>query len=334
MRHPDHAAMQSQPQSNNTQLSLDVFWRQQQRCLLGTLDRVVPPRSAVCYLDYPVYSNVGDLLIYHGTESWLAQRGHDVVSRASLYDFAFARIPEYVTIVCQGGGNFGDLYRHQAFRESVVEHYPANRIVFLPQSLHYHNEAGLHESSRRLCNHTDLHLLMRDTESLGVAERSFPNCRHYLMPDMAVMLHPFPKPDATPRTRQRLCLFRADVERSMTQPTPNGLCDWSGDWKQLLGPRYIALRALQAGIVLGGMLFPNAVSAAAWHAFTRNIIRHCAIFISTAQLVETSRLHGHILASLLGIPSRLHDNSYGKNSAYYRLWHSDMPLPGQSLVAG
>ncbi|MDI5788788.1 hypothetical protein PO124_11350 [Bacillus licheniformis] len=40
-----------------------------------------------------------------------------------------------------GGGNFGDLYPHfQQFRERVVEHYPDNRIVILPQSIYYEHE--------------------------------------------------------------------------------------------------------------------------------------------------------------------------------------------------
>jgi pyruvyl transferase EpsO len=48
--------------------------------------------------------------------------------------------------------------------------------------------------------------------------------------------------------------------------------------------------------------------------------------------VETSRLHGFIFASLLGVPSRLHDNSYGKNAAYHKSWHTDMPVRGSALV--
>jgi pyruvyl transferase EpsO len=34
-------------------------------------------------------------------------------------------------------------------------------------------------------------------------------------------------------------------------------------------------------------------------------------------------LHGHILATLLGIPHVILDNSYGKLSSFYRQWTND-----------
>jgi len=40
--------------------------------------------------------------------------------------------------------------------------------------------------------------------------------------------------------------------------------------------------------------------------------------------IITSRLHGHILASLLGLPHTLRDNSYGKNRSYYDAWSASL----------
>ena len=40
----------------------------------------------------------------------------------------------------------------------------------------------------------------------------------------------------------------------------------------------------------------------------------------------SNRLHGHILACLLGIPNLLFDNNYGKCSDYFRTWHADLPF--------
>ena len=47
-------------------------------------------------------------------------------------------------------------------------------------------------------------------------------------------------------------------------------------------------------------------------------------FISQYDLVVSTRLHGHILALLLGIPSIIIDNSYGKNSRFYNTWLKDI----------
>jgi pyruvyl transferase EpsO len=37
-------------------------------------------------------------------------------------------------------------------------------------------------------------------------------------------------------------------------------------------------------------------------------------------LVVTDRLHGHILAMLMDMPTLVLDNSYGKNSRYAAVW--------------
>ena len=49
------------------------------------------------------------------------------------------------------------------------------------------------------------------------------------------------------------------------------------------------------------------------------------LFFSRYESVETSRLHGHILSSLLGKPNTVIDNSYGKNANYYYTWMHEAP---------
>ncbi|UIF89512.1 polysaccharide pyruvyl transferase family protein (plasmid) [Cupriavidus necator] len=42
------------------------------------------------------------------------------------------------TIVFHGGGNLGDLYPlHDNFRKLVIKRYPNNKIVILPQTIHF-----------------------------------------------------------------------------------------------------------------------------------------------------------------------------------------------------
>jgi pyruvyl transferase EpsO len=319
--------MQAQAPPFDDDAGLGAFWRRQQRLLSTLLDHLVPPGSRTVFLDYPVSTNVGDLLLYHGTEAWLTATGQRVLTRASIRNFRFQRLPGDVIILCQGGGNFGDLYPHQAFRESVVRRYPHNRIVFLPQTIHYRSAENLARSSSLLCTHPDLHLILRDSHSLQLARRHFPACSSYLAPDMAVMLYPFPMKSPPRKALGRLCLFRRDIERPEHELPPCGPCNWRGDWRQLLGVYYVALRMLQAVFLLTNRYAPTARTAALWRAMTRLAIGHSALMIRAADSVETSRLHGHIFASLLGVPNRLHENSYGKNTAYFESWHADMPLP-------
>lgn len=55
------------------------------------------------------------------------------------------------------------------------------------------------------------------------------------------------------------------------------------------------------------------------------LINQGVVFLSVYNLVITTRLHGHILALLLGIPSIMIDNNYGKNSRFYNTWLKDIP---------
>ncbi len=64
--------------------------------------------------------------------------------------------------------------------------------------------------------------------------------------------------------------------------------------------------------------------------------------LARGELIVTDRLHGHILALLLGIPHVVLDNDYGKVGAYIAAWTQRSPLVRQArssqaaaeLVAG
>ena len=46
----------------------------------------------------------------------------------------------------------------------------------------------------------------------------------------------------------------------------------------------------------------------------------CGARFRERERVVSSRLHGFLLACLLGVPGVLLDNSYGKNHAYFQTW--------------
>lgn len=103
---------------------------------------VIPPGSNIYYIDIPVHSNGGDLLILKGTEAFFKDYGIHVRARYSVLDFPDSLlIPKDHIIVLHGGGNFGDLYpQHQRLREKLVSEYPHHRIVMLPQTIFYKQE--------------------------------------------------------------------------------------------------------------------------------------------------------------------------------------------------
>ena len=202
------------------------------------IGKLIAPGRPVVYLDYPVHLNVGDLLIEAGTDRFFKRLGVDVIERRSAYDFGLAarrRVTPDSVILLHGGGNFGDLYPlHQKFRERIVADYPKNRIVMLPQTLHFGSPAALAACAAAFARHPDLHICLRDHPSLGSVRQHFANPA-YLVPDMAHMLW-----QSLAGARAKGCgqgtLFFARLDKeSRTLPMPEGRTSRATlDWKNII----------------------------------------------------------------------------------------------------
>lgn len=153
---------------------------------VGTIARLIPRDRPVVYLDYPVHTNIGDLLIEQGTDRFFEEARYNVVERRSAHDFCDcvrSKVPSDATIVLHGGGNFGDLYElHQPFRERVIEGFPQHRIVMLPQTIHFQSPERLRRAVEVFSRHDNLTVCVRDYASLEYFRRYFHNpvhrCRH------------------------------------------------------------------------------------------------------------------------------------------------------------
>lgn len=112
-------------------------------------ETLVPLISKKCLLlDLPYYSNVGDILIWEGTNEFLKKCSCTCLYKSSLEHYRSFKCSNDVTILLQGGGNFGDIWRlHQDFRLKVISEYPNNRIIILPQSVFYENEKKIKEDA-------------------------------------------------------------------------------------------------------------------------------------------------------------------------------------------
>ena len=60
-----------------------------------------------------------------------------------------------------------------------------------------------------------------------------------------------------------------------------------------------------------------------YHIYRKEMCKRGVEFISTYKTVYTTRLHGMILASLLGKETFFFDNSYGKIKSFYDTWLHD-----------
>lgn len=305
-------------------------------------------------LDYPAYFNIGDHLIWLGALEWacsLPGARLRYVSSAGSFSQERLRRCGARTLVFTGGGNVGDLWPyHQKFRERVIAANPGLRVVILPQSVYFRSDGGLREACRVFNAHPDLTLFVRDRGSFDAARSSFTRCNVVLSPDMAFMLSGMPcfEPDAGEAGR---VLFHARNDRELSGgelPLPDALrsADRS-DWCTMtplsrLVQRIVARlpwawpgssrngAAGAAGPGRRGAAWEWAESleplaGAPLHLRSLRFALRGARQFAPYGTIVTNRLHGHILAVLMGKPNVLLANAYHKNEAFYRTWTCRIP---------
>ena len=157
-------------------------------------------------------------------------------------------------------------------------------------------------------------------------------------PDMAFALGRLDRP--RPAEVPVVWIARRERERRHDLPSPADLTpgvearDWPTAREQRRGEAGWALRADIA--VLHRLTGAMGRSAGMDRALLRAArSRHSALarrrmalateILARGRAVITDRFHGHVLATLMGIPNVLLDNSYGKNRAVFESWSRALP---------
>lgn len=297
--------------------------------LLKILD-FIQDKDDVVFVDYPIYHNVGDLLIMLGTLEFFKKNNINVRLHLSASNLHLNKVvSNKTTIICQGGGNFGDLYHtHQNVREFLVNSYPNNRIIILPQTAFF-NSIENQELSKKLFNkHDNVVMFARDQKTHEIFKQF--SDKAYLMPDMAHELYgTLPKSKASKGT---LYFLRKDIEKT---PLPTELQQEMQnqdrfDWSDLLTKTdsrtaYAVMKTIRVNSKLKSNTLDKVIFKV-WEAHARVLTSRMAKKFSSYESIITSRLHGHILSCLVDVPSVVIDNSYGKNTAYYDLWTKDLKI--------
>ena len=295
------------------------------RTIEGVLEPLLPREGPIALLDFPQAPNVGDSLIWLGVLAYLrrAGRGAPCYTCTDItYEKAtLARRVGKGTILLSGGGNFGDLYpSHQRLREQVIADFPQNRIIQLPQSIHFDTPVALARAARVIDRHPDLTLLVRDHSSLRLARESF-RAPSQLCPDMSFCLGPLPRP--TTAGNGIVWLSRIDKETATREPVhaPPGVrpVDWVQDDHSLL-VRYnrFLTRNARHRPRLRPWLIP--VLGPTYSALLEHRLDRGCRTLARGEVVATNRLHGYILSLLMGIPHYFADNSYGKVRSFHEAW--------------
>lgn len=283
-------------------------------------------QAAYGLLDFPNHGNIGDSAIWAGEVALLRRvhgRGPAYVSHMRYPVTEPGRIlPAGSTLYLHGGGNFGDIWPvFQNYREAVIAANPQYRIVQLPQSLHYAEPDAIERTKRVIGAHPDFHMMVRDHQSHAFVQQHF-RCPVQLVPDSAfgIDMSRVPRSSAP---KGILALLRSDKEvrpdaaeghRHFQDVT---IADWQqqnrrGIEKGTLGLfRALPFRAAQG---LRARAFDAMVDGRVALGFAQ---------LDQAEVVVTDRLHGHIMATLLGKPHVVIDNFYGKIANFIAAFGKD-----------
>lgn len=258
--------------------------------LVRQLDDHIPFRECV-YVDWPSYPNPGDHVIATAGLLYLARRKITIHSVTSRGKTRCGGLP----IIAQGGGNLGDLFpHHEEFRRQLISRNHASPIVVMSQSICFRSTENAQQSVEIYNSHPNLTILVREQVSMEIANELFPACRVQLCPDTAWFLADLIQDLRNHQLPEQACLAR---------PQDHLACEgFSGPgWDETLWklssdvshPEFQRSLAITMG--------------ALWQ-------------LARCQKLTTNRLHTHLLANMLDIPSTLLPVKYHKNSSTDETW--------------
>lgn len=280
-------------------------------------------------LDAPYYHNVGDVLIWTGEQCFMRDNGIYCLYTASYKTCTFPTIEKDVTVLFNGGGNLGDIYHeHVEFLISVINHYPNNRIVVLPQTIYYKDCSLEVKDYGVMLKHDDLYICCRDRVVYQNLQKTF-GMKALLLPDMAFCISEFRlSPYKKTISENKLIIEREDCEKGEMETSRDGdISDWPvfvHSFRKSTIINKILEHIADARIPIVSKLSNKVWNWYAQRFFIEQMIREGVEFISPYKNVETARLHGCILSILLDKQITLVNNSYGKNKNFYDSWLSDL----------
>jgi exopolysaccharide biosynthesis predicted pyruvyltransferase EpsI len=300
-----------------------------------------------CLLDVPLYNNIGDTLIWEGTIQYLNRLPSKLLKEIGIYEYSKNMIPDNCIILLQGGGNFGDLWPvFNIFRKEIISTFKNHKIIILPQTVYYKDMKNAKHDAELFSKHKDLTLCARDIRSYNFLKKYFKDNQIILLPDMA-FCGDYSQYIHSNQKNKILFLKRHDQELLHKNTLVDGFIkdfdrnkkietsDWPsieqeyskipnnnifnrvrgflgkilGERRKLIILRFLKSLAIQKKINHNEFRLKNVAEGIE--------------FINSYDSIYTTRLHGFILAMLLNKRTFIFDNSYGKNSGYFKTWLKD-----------
>lgn len=148
----------------------------------------------------PLHTNMGDNAQTICAQRWIEKyyKGYDLyifdtVSCIRFNNYIIKKIAKKINdndiIFLHSGYHTTDLYMDEEnMQRAVIELFPNNKIILLPQTILYKNEEEKKKSMAIYNNHKDIHMLCRDEISYETAKQIFNNCKLLKFPDIVTTL--------------------------------------------------------------------------------------------------------------------------------------------------
>lgn len=210
-----------------------------------------------------------------------------------------------------GGGFLGDLWSNEEYMvNAVLKDYPDNKIIILPQTIYFYDEADSPILRSKLANylkHKKLYLAARDKKTFEFYLRYFNATKIGLFPDMALYLNE--KIYSNSSNDVMLC-FREDKERVITRS------------EELLIVKILNDKGLN--VVFGSTLGTGVHNGDIVLANRKRAIQSKLEEFARPKFIITDRLHGMILSTLAGTPCIVFDNLSKKVTEVHDQWMNDI----------
>ena len=260
----------------------------------------------------PEHGNMGDYAIGYAAQTFL-NKHFPKIQRIDVSDNEWKRLSTKIIDMVQnqdvvflnGGGDFGDLWTTGKLQKSIVDMFPNNTVVFLPNTLTYqggvsNNNKALMEDLKYYSKRKNVHLFFRDRKSYSFCSEYVDNV--YCYPDM-VLGRVEPRQGEGEKQKAILC-FRSDKERVFHGikkiRTILDEHQWNYEEMDIHQMRYVSQDE------------------------GKEVLRKIIERLQSAEVVITDRLHGMVLSVTGQVPCIAFDNSTKKVSGVYE-WFKDNP---------
>lgn len=254
----------------------------------------IKDEEKVIYMLTPRYGNLGDQMISVAIEKILS----DIFVNKKIFEIEEEvylkrkeEIKKYINkkdvIILTGGGNIGDIWLGaEQIRRNVLEEYPDNKIIIMPQTITFRTNEEKEKSIEIYSKVKDLSVITREEYSYKIAKEIFKNSKIYLIPDSVLYLEDYFDERFNDKREGVLFLLRKDHEKTISSNISENI--------------EAILKKLDLNYDFSDTVIKSKgkINKKTRINFCKKLIEE----ISSKKLIITDRLHGMIISVITNTP--------------------------------